>query len=77
MIWSFYLCHSCDKQNRLNFEMHGYKTLPKLSGLSADIDVSNYHPWGCSAYMLKEKMQSGVSKKPKWDSLARLDIYLG
>jgi hypothetical protein len=40
------------------------------------VDLKHEHPFGCPAYVLDRKMQSGL-KGPKWESRSRVGIYLG
>ena len=36
----------------------------------------NFHPFGCSAYVLKDYLQDG-KKFPKWKPRVRVGVYLG
>jgi hypothetical protein len=39
-------------------------------------NLRHEHPFGCPAYVLDRKMQGGM-KGPKWESRARIGVYLG
>ena len=39
--------------------------------------IRDYHTFGCPVYVLDGKLQAIGSKLPRWDSRARLGVYLG
>jgi hypothetical protein len=47
-----------------------------FSNLKGMLELKHEHPFGCPAYVLDRKMQSGM-KGPKWESWARIGVYLG
>ncbi|KAL7580903.1 hypothetical protein ACA910_001170 [Epithemia clementina (nom. ined.)] len=50
--------------------------LEKFSGVPVQPKLRNFHTFGCPTYVLQDKLQAGQSL-PKWQSRARLGIYLG
>ena len=50
--------------------------LEKFTGVKIATQLKHQHTFGCPVYALNSKLQSGTSI-PKWDSRARLGIYLG
>jgi hypothetical protein len=51
-------------------------TIENFCGFEAKLSLEQHHPFGCPAYALDGKIQSG-KKTPKWDLRARLAINLG
>ena len=54
----------------------GLSPLERFSSAPIRPKVSHFRPFGCPVYVLKGKIQSG-QKGPKWESQARVGIYLG
>jgi hypothetical protein len=76
-LWPFALKHACNIRNRVRTS-HG-KTPEELmtgSPSSFTTDLSQYHPFGCPAYVLDARLQGG-SKIPRWEPRSRVGVYLG
>jgi hypothetical protein len=76
-LWPFALKYACNIRNRVRTS--DGKTSEKLiSGCPSSFttDFSQYHPFGCPAYVLDAQLQGG-SKIPRWKSLSRIGINLG
>jgi hypothetical protein len=52
-----------------------YQTLTGLDNVK--IEISNFHTFGCPCYVLDHHLQSGNSMIPKWESRARMGLYVG
>ena len=40
-------------------------------------DPTNFHTWGCPIFVLDSRLQSSMSKIPKWEPRSRIGIYVG
>ena len=47
-----------------------------LSDYEQEIELSDYHTWGCPVFVLDEKNQSNSIGTPKWEPRSRAGIYL-
>ena len=75
ILWPFALKAAEDRRNHLKLDEKGYAPIHKFSKTFANIEIKNWHTWGCPVFVLEAKAQSG--KAPKWDPKARVGIYLG
>ena len=50
--------------------------LQRFSGNQTEIKMTEIHPFGCPMYVLNSKLQAS-QKIPKWESRARLAVYIG
>ena len=66
-----------DRRNNLNVDINGKSPMQKICKTCKPIDVSTYHAWACPIFVLESKAQINPKGLPKWDSRARLGIYLG
>jgi Reverse transcriptase (RNA-dependent DNA polymerase)/GAG-pre-integrase domain len=75
-LWPYALRHSNHALNHTPFKGEGQTPIERFSGTKSAPDLDAHHPFGCPAYALDGKIQSG-NKAPKWDTRARLAIYIG
>jgi len=78
-LWPFAVRYVCDVRNKVRVSANG-KT-PEENFASTDsltgARLEHFHPFGCPVYVLDAKLQSGVSKIPRWDPRSRIGVYLG
>ena len=79
MLWPFALMTAGDHDNNLHVDGNGKSLDMKFSsdeGLPTKL--KHFHTFGCPVYILDARLQySGGGGPLKWDSRARLGIYLG
>lgn len=75
-LWPYALRHANDSINKSHFKGKDITPIEIFSGSDVVPDVTQSHPFGCPAYALDGNIQGG-QKAPKWDSRARMAIYLG
>jgi hypothetical protein len=78
-LWPFALRYVCDVRNKVRVRDNGKtaeENFASTDGLTG-IRLEHFHPFGCPIYVLEAKLQSGVSKIPRWDPRSRLGVYLG
>ena len=64
--------------NNLKHNNDGITPYQQLAGLDASpLKMSDYHTFGCPAYVLDSRLQSGIGKAPKWEPRVRMGIYVG
>jgi hypothetical protein len=76
-LWPFALKHACNIRNRVRSVL-GKTPEEILSGVSSSFtsDISQYHPFGCPAFVLDARLQ-GSLKIPRWEPRSRVGVYLG
>jgi hypothetical protein len=81
MLWPLALKCAAEQINSLRVDENGFSPAAKMSGITDvdpnDIVPKNFHTFGCPAYVLDPKAQSGSIGPPKWDPHAYLGIYVG
>ena len=78
MLWPFALKYASHVMNTLYISADGSTPLSNFSGITdPHIDVRHYHTFGCPCYVLDHRLQSGLSKPPKWDPRSDLRIFVG
>ena len=78
-LWPFALRYVCDVRNKVRVRENG-KTAEENFASTDDLTgtrLEHFHPFGCPVYVLDAKLQSGVSKIPRWDPRSRIGVYLG
>ena len=74
---AFCVKHAVWHYNRVPNSESGLTPLELITKQKADHrDILRSHVWGCSAYVLKPKLQNG-QKLPKWNRRSRLGLFLG
>jgi len=76
-LWPFALKHARNIHNSIQ-SFAGQMPEEILSGSPSlfTSDLSQYHPFGCLAYVLDARLQGG-SKIPRWEPRSRVGVYLG
>ena len=78
MLWPFALKCYEDQMNNLMHNSDGLTPYQKLARLDASpVNIKDYHTFGCPAYVLDSRLQSGIVKIPKWEPRVRMGIYVG
>jgi hypothetical protein len=75
-LWPYALRHANHALNSTPFGGESKSPVEKFCGFEAAPTLDQHHPFGCPAYALDGKIQSG-KKAPKWELRARLAINLG
>lgn len=75
-LWPYAIRAANDSINRTPFPDSTRTPLELFSGTEVMPNINDEHPFGCPAYALDGKLQTGI-KINKWASRARLAIYLG
>jgi hypothetical protein len=75
-LWPYALRHANDCFNMSPFPNEQGKPLEKFSWSKIRPDFKQIHSFGCPAYALDGRIQSG-KKANKWEVRARVAIYLG
>ena len=75
-LWPFAMQAIVDQHNRLSLDESGRSPIEKFSNTEDDIDILDFHTWGCPVYILNAANQGAIGT-PKWDPRAHLGIYLG
>ena len=58
-------------------DRNGLNSISKFTGTVVNINIRNFHTWGCPIYVLESKLQSYPKSLPKWDPRSKIEIYLG
>jgi hypothetical protein len=78
ILWPFALKCTEDWMNNLVHRADGRTPYQALTGLDPiKLDVSNFHTFGWSCYVLDHYLQSGNSIVPKWEPQAQMGLYVG
>ena len=75
-LWPYALQAIVDRHNRLSLDASGRSPLEKFSNTTDDIDMLDFHTWGCPVYILEAANQGAIGT-PKWEPRSHLGIYLG
>jgi hypothetical protein len=75
-LWPYAIRHANHALNSTPFSGEVKSPIEKFCGCDSTPSLDQHHPFGCPAYALDGKIQSG-KKAPKWDLRARLAINLG
>jgi hypothetical protein len=75
-LWPFAIKYACNIRNRVR-SFDGKTPEEKFSGAPSTFttDVSQYHPFGCPAYVLDARLQGG-NKIPRWEPRSWVGVYL-
>jgi hypothetical protein len=78
MLWPFAAKCIEDRINNLTVNDLGITPEMSFSGSQASqVQLKNYHPFGCPCYVLDSRVQTNPKGLPKWEPRARLAIYVG
>ena len=77
MLWPFAVKAAVERLNFLTFDSDGLSPANKFYGNDIPLDLKEFHTFGCPAFVLDSRLQSGSIGPPKWDPRSRLGIYLG
>jgi Integrase core domain. len=79
-LWPFALKYAILLSNTLSMDENGNTPLSKLTITTVDstnLDLQNFHTFGCPCYVLDHRLQSGSIGPPKWDPRSQLRISVG
>jgi hypothetical protein len=76
-LWPFALKHACNIRNKV-CSKDGRTPEEIFVGMpsSSHVDLTQFHPFGCPAYVLDARLQNG-NKIPRWDPWSRVGVYVG
>ena len=78
MLWSFAAKCAQDRMNNLHINLDGETPDMRFSGVKkVNVQVRQYHTFGCPVYILDSRLQSNPKGVPKWEPRSRLGIYVG
>ena len=77
MLWPFALKMAAERLNNFTENAEGLSPQEVLSGCKNEIDIRDFHTFGCPVFVLDHRLQGGLGGPPKWDPRARVGIYLG
>jgi hypothetical protein len=76
-LWPFVHKYACNIRHQVRLTD---RKMPEeiLSGSPSSFttELSQYHPFGCPAYVLDARLRDG-SKIPRWEPCSRVGVYLG
>ena len=75
-LWPFGLKLAMDTHNHLFFNEQGQSPISIVAGVEEEIQILDYHPFGCPVFVLDEKNQSGLGGTPKWDPKLRAGVCI-
>ena len=75
-LWPYAIRMANDVRNATPNAKESIAPLEKFSGTTLRAKLSDFHPFGCPAYVLDSTLQSG-KKIPKWKERRRVGIYIG
>ena len=76
-LWPYALRKANESMNITPHPSKIKSSLELFSGVPILPNPNDEHPFGCPMYVLDSTLQSGSKKAKKWDSRARVAIYLG
>jgi hypothetical protein len=79
-LWPFALKYAILLSNTLSMDENGNTPLSKFTSTPVDstnLDLQNFHTFGCPCYVLDHHLQSGSIGPPKWDPRLQLRIFVG
>ena len=75
-LWPYALRHACHLFNQFPRRGQTESPLEIFSSSKVRPNLTHLHPFGCPVYVLHAPLQNR-QKLPRWDSRARLGVYLG
>ena len=75
-LWPYVLCTANDICNATPYKGSDISPIELFSGVAMRPKLKHYHAFGCPTYVLDKDLQAQKSL-PKWQSRARLSVYLG
>ena len=63
--------------NDLDLNDYGLSPVERLTGIRDEIELSDFHTWGCTTFVLDERNQSSLGTTPKWDPKSKEGLFLG
>ena len=75
-LWPYGLCTANDICNSTLRKDSNISPIELFSGVAVHPKLKHYHAFGCPTYVLNKDLQAQKSL-PKWQSRARLGVYLG
>jgi len=79
-LWPFALKYAIYLSNSLSMDLQGNTPTSKYTNTPvthADLDLNNYHTFGCPCYVLDAGLQSNAIGPPKWEPRSSLRIFVG
>jgi hypothetical protein len=73
-LWPYAIRKAAHDLNSIKPKTEDLSPLVKFGSVRANIKARDYHLFGCPMYVLNT---TGALKGPKWDSKARLAVYIG
>ena len=77
ILWPYALLSAIERHNHLSLDKNGRSPMEKFSSTHGEIDITDFHTWGCPVFVLDAENQSGKLGTPKWDPKSHAGIYLG
>ena len=77
MLWPFAVAKAINIENNLVTDVDRHAVLQKLTATDAPFHLQDQHTWGCPVHVLESKVQTSAKGLPKWESRARIGVYLG
>ena len=77
LLWPFTLKYASDKHNPLPLDSLGYTPLDRFTRIRQQIHPEIFHTWGCLAFVLDARQQSGAGSVPKWEPRGQKTVNLG
>jgi Integrase core domain. len=78
-LWPFALKYAILLSNTLSMDENSNTPLSKFTSTPVDstnLDLQNFHTFGCPCYVLDHRLQSGSIGPPKWDPMLPLRIFV-
>ena len=66
-----------EQLNLLKVDDDGITPMVKFVGTKVDINLNNYHKWGCPVFDLDARLQVTTTGIQKWEPRSCEGIYLG
>ena len=77
ILWPYALLSAIERHSQLSLDKNGRSPMEKISSTHGEIDITDFHTWGCPVFVLDTENQSGKLGTPKWDPKSHAGIYLG
>jgi hypothetical protein len=68
---------AAERLNNFTENAEGLSPQEVLSGCKNEINIRDFHTFGCPVFVLDHRLQGGLGGPPKWDPRARVGTYLG
>lgn len=75
-LWPYAIRHANNIRNSTVDKRDGTSPINRFSGINVDINLKDFHTFGCPVYSLDSNLASGKSI-PHWSPRSQLGIYLG